>query len=100
MSKEEKHKGPGNGVTNAGWCSDFSTSPNYQIIFNPPGNGTITKSGNTWPFCDQNGNPLSSPIPVGGPNAIQIYICPNASGQYPFIPSPCTKLTTKTVTVG
>lgn len=95
--KHEKHKRVGNSVTNAPWCEDFSSSPSYQVIFTgAPANGTITQSG-AWPFCDQNGNPLPSPIQfISNP---QIYICPNASGQYQFIPSPCAKATTKTVTI-
>ena len=102
MSKEKRagNCSPGGGTTNASWDSDFDSCPNYQVVFTgAPANATITQSG-PWPFCNQNGTPLRSPIPVNGVNAVQIYICPNASGSYNFIPGPSMTQTTKTVTVG
>ena len=96
---EEKKKGKhGNGVAPAGWCEDFPASPGDLCEFTPPGNASITQSGNYWPFCGPNGTNLPSPITFQANT--QVYIKSNApNGTWPFIPSPCNKEMIHSVTI-
>jgi len=84
----------------AGWCQDFSAPPGAPVVFTPPADGTINQSGPYWPFCGQNDTTLGPPIDFSTLNQ-QIYIKSTATpGQIcPFVPAPCLRGETHSVTI-
>jgi len=99
MPNDKEKKKNGNGIAPAGWCQDFPASAGDFCQFTPPGNATITQSGNYWPFCGPNGTLLKSPITFQANT--QVYIKSNApDGTWPFIPAPCNKEMIHSVTIG
>jgi hypothetical protein len=90
------------GPTSKPWCDNFDATMGEEISFpTAPLGATISQSGSVFPFCDANGNTLPSPFNVNGPTAVPIYICSGLQKKsYPFTPGPpCTKETTKSVTI-
>ena len=99
VKKIDKKKTNGNGVAPAGWCQNFPANPGDLCQFTPPGNASITGvPGVYWPFCGPNGTNLPSPINFQANT--QVFIKSDAQdGTYQFVPAPCIKGMTHSVTI-